>query len=236
MGSHSGLSLIRLFNFYLAAVFLVGLVVRIQQYRVVLGLVRSFQGRWPKLFKLIKEHSVVLLTWRTLLPGVLTFALFAIHLVASQFLWPRAKLTLSQLALLWPALLIVALFGLAMVGIDVFLLCITSKIDRPVLEKYFDQAEYWLRSWTAPVVQFLSLGYISPRRMVSAEVRKALTKATGMVNATLWWVALQTALRIAFGLSLWISFGLERWYFPNSAVDTAGTGLCIAFALFVPLK
>ena len=40
-----------------------------------------------------------------------------------------------------------------------------------MLEKYFDQAEYWLRPWTAPVVRVFTFGYINPRQMVATEVR-----------------------------------------------------------------
>jgi hypothetical protein len=232
----SGLSLLRLFNFYLAAIFLIGLIVRVQQYRAILGLVRAFQGRWPKLFRLVTQHSAILLNWRTILPGLLTFLLFAIHTIASQFIWPMANLTLDQLALFWPALIVVLLCGLAMVAVDVYLLATSSTIDRATLEKYFDQAEYWLRSWTAPVVRLLSFGYVNPRRIVGTEVRLALEKSTGMLNTTLWWVALQTGLRVACGLSLWISYALEHWLFPQTIAARGVARLLIAFVLLPPVR
>jgi hypothetical protein len=188
------------------------------------------------LFALIKQHSGILLGWRTLLPGILTLTLMATHMVASQFIWPSAKLTMGQLALFWPAFIAVTLFGLAMAALDIIILCYAGAIDRPTLEKYFDQAEYWLHSWTAPVVRFLSLGFIHPRRIVSTEVRNALEKGSGMLNRTLWWVAVQTGLRIACGLSLWISYGLEHRLFPETVPGTGQAGLHIAFALFFPIK
>jgi hypothetical protein len=236
MSGLAELSLIRLFNFYLAAIFLIGLIVRVHQYRAILGLVRTFQGRWPKLFHLVKQHSVILLTWRTMLPGLLTFVLLAIHTMATQFIWPTAHLTLAQLASLWPALVVVVLFGLVMAAVDVYLLCTSSTIDRPLLEKYFDQAEYWLRSWTAPVVHFLSLGFVNPRRIVNREVRNALEQSSGMLNTTLWWVTVQTGLRIACGLSLWISYGLARSLFPETFVELPGASLRIAFPFLIPIK
>jgi len=79
------------------------------------------------------------------------------------------------------------------------------------LEKYFDQAEFWLRSWTAPVVRFFTLGRINPRQMVAVEVRTALVNSSRMLNSTLWWVVIQAGLRVAFGLSLWGSYALEPW-------------------------
>ncbi len=76
------------------------------------------------------------------------------------------------------------------------------------MEKYFDQAEYWLRSHTAHVVRIFTLGYINPRQMVVEEVRKALINASGLLNNTLWWVNLQMGLRFCFGLSLWLTWAL----------------------------
>ena len=70
-----------------------------------------------------------------------------------------------------------------------------AEIEEKEIESYFDQAEYWLRSWTAPVVRYLSFGYVNPRKMVRDEVRKALVDASTMLNETLWWVATQAALR-----------------------------------------
>ena len=212
----SGVSLIRLFNFYLAAVFIIGVIVRIRQYRIVLGLIRAFGSRWPRLLALIKKHSTVLLSWRTMLPGVLTLTLMAVHTVASQFIWPSARLTLGQLALFWPGLMAVSLCGLAMTVLDVFLLSRSGEIDRQIMEKYFDQAEFWLKSWTAPVVRALSLGFIHPRRIVNTEVRNALAKGTGMLNTALWWVVLQTCLRNACGLALWLSYGMQQWLLPRT--------------------
>jgi hypothetical protein len=72
-------------------------------------------------------------------------------------------------------------------------------------EKHFDQAEYWLRSWTGPLGA-CSFGYLDPRQIVHSEVEKALTELNGMLTTTLWWVCMQVGLRIAFGLSLWVSW------------------------------
>ena len=93
-------------------------------------------------------------------------------------------------------MLVVDLYGTFRVG----------KVDRSLLEKYFDQAEYWLRSWAAPVIHVFTFGYINPRKMVNEEVRKALLEASRLLNSTLWWVSMQVSLRIAFGLGLWLSW------------------------------
>src|SRR5262249_16402118 len=80
------------------------------------------------------------------------------------------------------------------------------------------QAEYWLRGWKAPVVHFVTLGYINPRQMVIKEVRVALEDVSRLLNTTLWWVTVQTTLRIACGLALWGSYALHPPALAGSAV------------------
>jgi hypothetical protein len=98
-----------------------------------------------------------------------------------------------------------------MLAFDIWGIISVSAIDQTEMEKYFDQAEYWLRSWTAPVVHFFTLGRINPRQMVAVEVRSSLVSSSRMLNNTLWWVVTQAGLRIAFGLSLWLSYAVQLW-------------------------
>jgi len=202
---------IRLFELYLMFFFILNLYQRIRQYRTVVGLVLSVQSRWPRLFKLVKEHGNLFLTWGTVLPGLLTLGLLLMHTLAYRVVWPQADLPVSRFLEVWPLLPVVIISGAAMVGVDVWLCWRVAEIDRHMLEGYFDQAEYWLRSWTAPVVHVLSLGYINPRRIVGQEVRKALESVSVLLNSSLWWVSLQTGLRIAFGLALWMAWMVDPW-------------------------
>jgi hypothetical protein len=206
----ANLNLIHLFDFYLAVAFLASTSVRIQQYRSILGLVRAVPGRWPHLFALVREHRSVFLTWATVLPGILAFTLSLTHMLACRLVWPQANLTLGYVTEKWQAAPMMVLLGLAMLGLDWYVTFTFGKIDRDLMRKYFDQAEYWLRSWTAPVVRIFTLGYINPRRMVAVEVQKALVQASRLMNATLWWVSLQVSLRVAFGLSLWLTYAWTK--------------------------
>ena len=96
-----------------------------------------------------------------------------------------------------------------MLAVDLYGTFRVGQVDRSLLERSFDQAEYWLRSWVAPVVHVFTLGYINPRRMVAVEVRKALLEASRLLNTTLWWVSGQVGLRIAFGLALWLTYAFS---------------------------
>jgi hypothetical protein len=201
-----------LFEFYLALVFLFSTWLRLRQYGSILALVRRFAGRWPNLLKLVRQHVNIFLTWGTVLPLLLVLALLLANYLARTRLWPNAdRFTVGDLLALWPALPVVGLLGLAMLAFDACSTYLVGELDQAELEKDFDQAEFWLRSWGAPVIRFFTLGYVNPRQMVAAEVRAALESASQLLNTTLWWVVVQTGLRIAFGLSLWVSYALEGW-------------------------
>lgn len=206
------LRLIRFFGFYLAVMFLLSTWVRLRQYGTILGLVRGMPNRWPNLLGLVRQHIHIFLTWGTVLPSALLLIFFALNYLASKWLWPRAdEFTMEQLLSLYVAWPLVFGLGAAMMAFDIWGVVSVSAIDQTEIEKYFDQAEYWLRSWTAPVVHFFTLGRINPRQMVAVEVRAALLSSSRMLNSTLWWVVTQAGLRIAFGLSLWLSYALEPW-------------------------
>jgi hypothetical protein len=203
------LKLLRLFDFYLVLCFLIGTLLRVQQYRTILGVVRSMPSRWPRLFQLIKQHRHILLTWGTILPLASTLLLWLAHTIFRRLFLPgTSDLTVERLLHNPMALVVVTATGLAMLSFDLYGMWRVAPIDQPLLEKYFDQAEYWLRSWTAPVVRVFTLGYINPRKIVAVEVRGALESASRIINNSLWWMSIQTSLRLAFGLSLWTSYAL----------------------------
>ncbi len=205
------LRLIRLFEFYLTLVFILSTGLRVRQYQAVVALVRRVPGRWPRLFQLVKEHGNVFLTWGTILPLALSLGLLLAHSIANHWIWPHADLRLTGALLLevWPALPVVLACVIAMSVFDLYGTIDVGEVDHKTMEKYFDQAEYWLKSWTAPVVRVFTLGYVNPRQMVNEEVRKSLESASQMLNSNLWWVTIQTGLRILCGLSLWGTYALE---------------------------
>jgi hypothetical protein len=206
----TNVNLIHLFDFYLAAAFLLSTALRVSQYRAILSLVKAVPGRWPNLFRLVKAHSTVFLTWSTLLPGFLAFGISITHMLACRLVWPQANLTVAEVMMFWQAVAAVVLLGLAMLAVDGYGTFRVGEFDRHQMQTYFDQAEYWLRSWTAPVVRIFTLGYINPRKMVAVEVQKAMLEASKLINATFWWVSLQTGLRVAFGLALWLTYALGK--------------------------
>ncbi len=209
------LNLILLFDFYLATTFLLSTANRIRQYGAVVALVRSFPGRWPRLLELVKQHRSLFLTWETIAPALLALVLIGLQMLASRLLWPEAGeppngLTIARLLHHPLAVPFVALFGLGMLAVDLYFILVVGEVDRRQVEPYLDQAEFWLKSWAAPVVRTMTLGFVNPRRMVAAEVQTALVSASKMLNVNLWWVVLQAGLRVAYGLSVWLTYAISK--------------------------
>jgi hypothetical protein len=204
------LNLIRFFDFYLMFTFLASTARRVGQYLSIGRLVVAVPGRWPRLLDLAKQHRMIFLTWATVLPGLLALLLSVVQLIASRQVWPQANLTVGELLDHWPALAALVPLGAAMLAMDVYGIVVIGEIDRAEMEKYFDQAEYWLRSRTAHVVRIFTLGFVNPRRMVNDEVKKALIAVSQMINSTLWWVSIQIGLRVGFGLALWLTWAVTK--------------------------
>lgn len=205
------LHLFRSFELYLSLMFLISSYLRLRQYRSAVGLVKDFSGRWPRLFELVRKHGSIFLTWGTVFPLAVTLALLLTQLLARRCLFPGAdEFTAADLGEIWLAIPVVFLSGAAMAVVDARGTFTVGEIDRPQLEKYFDQAEFWLKSPAARVVHVVTFGFVNPRKMVAVEVQSALVSASKLLNSNLWWVSTQTGLRIAFGLSLWGSYLVWR--------------------------
>src|SRR5262245_59718772 len=173
----SSVNLMHFLEFYFTLMFLVGTYRRFNQYQNIVKLAFGGPTRWPRLLRLIHEHHAVFLTWTALLPLVLGLGLSVMQLIASRIVWPDAGkppfgMTLGKLFEHWPVLIIVAPLAVGMFGVDLYFLVRVGTFDREQLEKYFDQAEYWLNSPTAHFVRAFTFGFINPRRMVADEVRK----------------------------------------------------------------
>jgi hypothetical protein len=202
-------NLIHLFTFYLTAMFVVGTFRRLRQYHAVVELARTMPGRWPRVLGQIRKHWLMFLTWSTLRPALVALGLIGVQLVCSRIIWPRAMITVQDLfAEMWMPP-VVALTAAAMAAVDLYFLIVVGQIDRRETERYLDEAEHWLTSWKAPVVKFLTLGIINPRKIVDTEVRKAMEEGRDLLHRNLWLMSLQALLRVLFGLSLWTCWAVH---------------------------
>jgi len=202
MPAQAPINLIRVYDFYLALMFLISLVRRWEVYWDAVRLLVAVRGRWPRLLQRLGDHQSLLLNWAFFRPAVLALGLTVIQMICSRVIWPRAVLTGPDLLAdgWWVPAVVAPL--LPMLAVDVFFLVRVGRFDHAETMKYLDQAETWL-GWKGPLVRVVTLGYIDPHKMVDAEVRKNLAEIGTTVRSSLWWVSVQIALRVLFGLALW---------------------------------
>src|SRR5262249_3283906 len=103
MNWFASVNLIHLFDFYLAAMFVLGTYRRFAQYMAFAGLALGFPGRWPNLFGLVRQFRTIFMTWNTVLPSLLALIIWLVQMLASRLIWHQAVLTGSDLLARWHA-------------------------------------------------------------------------------------------------------------------------------------
>lgn len=196
-------NLIRVFDFYLAAMLLLGLMRRWAVYRDTLLILVAVRGRWPKLLERMAGNKGAVLNWPTLRPAVLVLALMVVQMVASRGIWPQARILISELPDPWWQLIPFALTLAPMLAVDVYFLLVVGRFDRDETEKYFDYAERWAGSRKARAIRVLTFGRIDPDQRVNDEVKRGLTELGRTLSWAMWWVSIQMGCRLLFGLTIW---------------------------------
>ena len=196
-------NLIRVFDFYLAAMFVLSLSRRYVVYWDTVNLVLSLRSRYPKLVAKLNAHRNVFLTVDVLRPMAVALGLMALQMLLSRVVYPKAAITVGGVAEVGWRIASLVCSTLPMLAVDCYFLVRVARFDRAAAEEYLTLAEHWLNSWKAPAVRAFTFGYIDPRRIVDAEVRKGLTQLSLTAGRTAWWIALQVGCRVACGLTIW---------------------------------
>ena len=158
------------------------------------------------LFGLVRQHGGVFLTWTTFLPALLVLLLLVIQadcLTLALAFCPNHARGVDPALLALPFVLIL---GIAMLG---WTFTASSSSIRWTSRRW---SSISTRRNTGcdpgPARSSISSpsGRINPRQMVRVEVSKALVEASRLINVNLWWITVQTGLRIAYGLSLWVTW------------------------------
>ncbi len=202
MGTTDDLNLIRLFDFYLALMFLMSLMRRWPVYFEALRLLWQVRGRWPKLMRRLSQHRSLLLNWAFFRPVIAALALMGLQLLASRLIWPQAQLTVRHLQTEWWLVPILIIAALPMLAVDTYFLIRVGRFDYEETARYMTLAEDWL-GWKGTVVRVVTLGLVNPHHLVDEELRKSLFVARHTFSSALWWVCIQSTCRIFFGLTLW---------------------------------
>jgi hypothetical protein len=202
------LNLIRIFDFYLALMFIISFLRRWNVYVDAVRLVVAVRGRWPRLIQRLGEHKSRLLNWAFFRPAILALLLTVVQLIASRLIWPHAVITGPELRREWWWIPVILVPLIPMLAVDLYFVIRVGKFDHDETVKYFDQAESWL-GWKGPVVRWLTLGIVNPRRIVDEEVKKSLAEAHATLSSSLWWVTVQIGFRLLFGLTLWTVWAIH---------------------------
>src|SRR5438094_874254 len=145
----AAIDLIDALNWYLVLTFLVGTVLRVRNYRAIVGMVYRSSERWPKLRALVGTHQAIFLRWPTVLPALLALALVVVNAWASRFRWVDARVTPGDLWAHPLGLAAVAGTGALMGFLDFRSVFLFGRFDRAAVETELDRAEPWLGSWKA---------------------------------------------------------------------------------------
>ncbi len=198
-------NLIRVYDFYLALMFVISLVRRWEVYWDAVRIVVAVRGRWPRLMSRLADHGSLLLNWEFFRPAALAFGLTLIQMICSRVIWPHAHLTGEEVREPWWWLLALLVAIAPMLAVDLYFVISVGRFDHSETVKYLDQAETWL-GWRGPLVRIATLGMVDPTRMVDAEVRKSMAELGATARSSLWWVSAQIACRVLFGLTLWLAW------------------------------
>lgn len=202
------MNLMDLFQFYLGVVFILSIVLRRRQYRALVELVAAGPKRWPRLMNLLSAERWLLFSWPTLVPIALALLLMLIHSAMYNLLWPHAAVTLSDLTHHTTALGLLLVCAANMVTVDAQSTFSHWEFNKADYEPMLDQAEYWLTTRWAPALKMLTFGRVDPEQRVRAEVRQALTRSQADIRAMFWNWSIQVGLRLAFGITLWLTWAL----------------------------
>jgi len=201
-------NLIRLFDFYLAFYFLLGLYRRRVVYWNAVRLGISIVDRRKRLLSVVAHEKRELLTLETLRPILVAVGLMVVQWLSSRLIWPQADVPLNTLSVQWWKIALVVAAFVPMLAVDLFFLIRIGQFDHGETAKYLDQAEQWLGGWKSVAVHTLTFGVVNPKAVVRTEVRKGLQELGRTVRASMWWASVQTALRVAFGAVVWLLWAL----------------------------
>lgn len=206
LGWFDTLNLLDVFNYYLILGFLVSTGISLRNYRAFFGMMYRCPNRWPKLLELVKKYRTIFLGWPTLLAIGLALALMLSNSLALRLMWVHAHVSFEELWGRWLPLVAIVLAGAFMFFLDCKAILSVRHFDRAALEVKLDKAESWLKSWVAPALRIATFGFVNPRKIVGAEVERALVEANWILIGGMWRYSFRIGLQLAVGLCLWLTW------------------------------
>lgn len=199
-------NLLGTFERYLMLSFVLSLAIRFQQYRINIRFFLRLPREWPEMFKVIKEHSGVFLTWTMIVPVSITFSVLAAHTLCLRLVFRDADVTWPELWAHWGTLLPIVGIGLLMLTMDAIAIFSSGQTDFDEIEQNLSRGEFALTSRMMKAVKWISFKSVDPEKIVENRIKETFGHLRLLLIGQLRRWSFHTAVRIAFGFLLWISW------------------------------
>lgn len=203
----SGINLITAYERYLVLTFFLSFLIRFRQYQSNVQFAWQFPQQWPSVLEVIRQNTTIFLTWTTLLPVAITFAILFVHTICYRLIWSEATVTPAELTTHPAILFLIFPLGLWMIGLDLRALLTASQVDFKEIEENLSKGEFALTSRAMSALRIASFGVFNPRKYVENRVADSLHNVRLVLLAQLRRWSFHTAVRITFGFTIWLSFG-----------------------------
>lgn len=199
------LNLLRVFIWYVTALFVASLALRVRFYSAVYAVTRYVARSCPNVFRLIHQHLFLCVRDRLLALVYAYGGILAAYLVLSRWVWKDARVSPAELAELDPAILLLTLvMSGSMIAVDLVLTLQTSVIDEKRVTEDLQYAESWLGSRLSMVLNVL--GRWNPiKNYADHATAETMLWLNILFRGSMRMMILQTSLRIIVGTCLFVA-------------------------------
>lgn len=201
------INLLGLFELYLFLTFILSAGIRFHHYRSNIKFLLHVPQKWPEMYAMIRENTGLFLRWTMIIPVSITLAVFLFYFLAYRLIWTEAVINWRELWTGPLSAIMLTAVGCAMLALDASALFSSSQWDYNLIERNLTRGESALNSRSLKVLRFLTFNRIDHKQIVQGRVRDSLSFVRLSLIDQLRRQSVHTAVRIAFGFLLWIS-----WY------------------------
>lgn len=199
-------NLLRGYIWYISITFAFSLLLRLRFYRSIYVIAKHVSDSCPHVYDLLRQHWLLCVA-NGIYPRVIVYlVVMTVYMVLNEFLWPRARISMAEIASPNPTELVamLVLIGL-MITVDMLAILQVSVIDSERVVSDLNFAESWLSSPLSQFFQFF--GKWNPiKRYASAKARENLTWFNEISRNNLTSLTVQVVLRIVVALGLFLNY------------------------------
>jgi hypothetical protein len=205
--SPADINLIGMFELYLFLAFVLSTAIRYHHYRSNVAFLLQVPQRWPQMYSMIRENTSLFLRWTMIIPVAITLSVFLIYFLAYRLIWTEAVISWHELWADRLTAIQVTLVGCAMLALDLSTLFSSSQWNYNEIERNLTRGESTLKSRSLRFLRFLTFKRFDHEQIVRNRVQDSLSYVRLALIDQLRQQSIRTAVRIACGFLIWIS-----WY------------------------